>query len=57
MSAYWPPLENLPTFDVTVFRDAQDVVDYAVATGTANNIVGGTAGALLYQSAPSTTAK
>ena len=57
MSAYWPPLENLPTFDVTVFRDAQDVVDYAVASGTATNISGGTAGALLYQSAPSVTAK
>jgi hypothetical protein len=57
MSAYWPPLENLPTFDVLVFRNAQDVVDYAVATNTANNIAGGTAGDLLYQSAPSTTAK
>lgn len=38
MSAYWPPLENLPTFDVTVFRDAQDVVDFAIATETASKI-------------------
>lgn len=57
MSAYWPPLENLPTFDVLVFRQAQDVVEYAVASGTSNNIANGTAGELLYQSAPSTTAK
>jgi len=57
MSAYWPPLENLPTFDVLVFRQAQDVVDYAITTGTANNIADGVAGDLLYQSAPSTTAK
>ena len=57
MSSFWPPLENLPTFDVTVFRDAQDVVEYAVESGITNNIAGGTAGDLLYQSAPSTTAK
>ena len=57
MSAYWPPFENLPTFDVLVFRNAQDVVDYAVASENANNISGGVTGALLYQSAPSTTAK
>jgi hypothetical protein len=57
MSAYWPPLENLPTFDVLVFRNAQDVVEYAVESGIANDIAGGVAGDLLYQSAPSTTAK
>ena len=38
MSAYWPPLENLPTFDVTVFRNAQDVVDFSIATETASKI-------------------
>ena len=38
MSAYWPPLEQLPTFDVLVFRNAQDVVDYAVASGSATEL-------------------
>lgn len=38
MSAYWPPLENLPTFDVLVFRNAQDVVDYAIASGSTTAI-------------------
>ena len=36
MAFYYPPTENLPTFDVKVFRDAQDVVEYAVTTGTSN---------------------
>jgi hypothetical protein len=29
-AVYYPPLENLPTFDVLVFRNAQDVTDYAI---------------------------
>ena len=31
-AVYYPPLENLPTFDVLVFRNAQDVTDYAINT-------------------------
>lgn len=27
---YYPPLENLPIFDVLVFRNAQDVTDFAI---------------------------
>jgi len=35
---YWPPLQNLPNFDVLVFRNAQDVVDYAVSAGNATTV-------------------
>lgn len=35
MCEYWPPLENLPIFDVTVFRLAQDVVAFATNSGNA----------------------
>jgi len=35
---YYPPLENLPTFDVLVFRNAQDVVDYATSAGNATTV-------------------
>jgi hypothetical protein len=38
MSAYWPPLEDLLIFDVLVFRNAQDVVDYSVVSGTTSKI-------------------
>ena len=34
MCEYWPPLENLPIFDVTVFRLAQKVVDFATTTNS-----------------------
>jgi hypothetical protein len=36
MCEYYPPFENLPIFDVTVFRLAQDVVEFATNTGNIN---------------------
>jgi len=38
MAEYFPPTEDLPTFDVVVFRDANDIVPYATSSGTSNQV-------------------
>jgi hypothetical protein len=46
-AVYFPPTENLPTFDVLVFRNAQDVTPYATNAGSVN-ITNTTSGATYY---------
>ena len=38
MAEYFPPTEDLPTFDVLVFREANDVVPYATSSGGSNQV-------------------
>ncbi len=43
---YYPPLENLPTFDVLVFRNAQNVTELAINSN--NALITNTTSGLLY---------
>jgi len=38
MAEYFPPTEDLPTFDVLVFREANDIVPYATSSGGTNQV-------------------